>query len=288
MPQFRSDERAVDLAGPAQGENARFILRLPRLFELALRGLAWGNVRCRSCSELVFQSENIAPEQAGPTLCAACAALLTARRAGYCSLCGGLFPNADLQPAPCADCLRQAPPWSGVYFFAGYEQLVQSLFVGFKFHSDLAAGRLLAKLLSLSVGPALARDLTATAKNSPPALLVPVPVHKKRLQQRGFNQSFLLAKPLAKALHLPLVPQALRRTRLDPPQSSLGRKERLSGPRGAFAAHPLVNGHEIVLVDDVMTTGATLREATRILLGAGAARVRIVVLARTPSAAGTL
>ena len=288
MLQLIADERAVSLAGPAQDEQARFTGRLPRLFKFALRSLAWGNLRCRSCSELVFLSENIAPVQAGTPLCSLCAALLMPRLAGYCSICGSLFPNADLPPAPCADCLRLAPPWSGFYFFAGYEHLVQSLFVAFKFHGDLAAGQLLAKLLSAKVASALANDLTITAKDSTPTLLVPVPVHKKRLQQRGFNQSFLLAKPLAKALRLPLAPEALRRTRLDPPQSSLGRKERLSGPRGAFAAHPVVAGHEIVLVDDVMTTGATLREATRIFLEAGAVRVRIVVLARTPSTAGAV
>ena len=285
MPQFMGDEPVVDFAGSTLGKNTRFAKGLPRLFDFALRGLAWGNVRCRSCSELVFSTKNPTFARAGTPLCVSCATLLTPRRAGYCSICGSLFPNADLPPAPCADCLRQAPPWSGFYFFAGYEHLVQSLFVAFKFHGDLAAGRLLAKLLCFKVGPVLAEELSAAA-GAVPVLLVPVPVHKKRLQQRGFNQSFLLAKPLAKTLCLPLAPQALRRTRLDPPQSSLGRKERLSGPRGAFAAHPLVAGHEIVLVDDVMTTGATLREATRVFLEAGAVRVRIVVLARTPSAAG--
>lgn len=279
MPRLIGDEQTISLAGSA----THFARELPRLFKLALRGLAWGNVRCRSCSELVFSTESTAFIEAGTPLCVSCAALLRPRRGGYCSCCGSLFPNAELPPAPCADCLRHAPPWSGFYFFAGYEHLVQSLFVAFKFHGDLAAGRLLAKLLSAVVGPALASDMAGTA-NAAPTLLAPVPVHKKRLQQRGFNQSFLLAKPLAKALHLPLVSEALWRTRLDPPQSSLGRKERLSGPRGAFAAHPLVAGHEIVLVDDVMTTGATLREATRVFLEAGAVRVRIVVLARTPSA----
>ena len=98
----------------------------------------------------------------------------------------------------------------------------------------------------------------------------------------------LLAGPLAKALGLPLSPQLLWRTRLDPPQSSLDRKARLLGPKGAFGAHDLVRGRRVVLLDDIMTTGATLREATRTLLAQGAADVSIVVLARTPSSTGPL
>ena len=261
---------------------------LPRFFALASRGLAWGNARCRACSELAFCSEDSAAAgQAGLSLCAACATLLAPRLAGYCVKCGSLFPNADLPPGHCADCLRQPPPWSGFYFFAGYEQLLKSLFVAFKFNGDLGAGHLLARLMDLRIAPALARDLGGAEPGRLPPLLVPVPVHKKRLQERGFNQSLLLAKPLGKSLTWTVQAQALWRTRLDPPQSSLDRKTRLSGPKGAFAAHPVVAGREIVLVDDIMTTGATLREATRVLLKAGAASVRIAVLARTPFVAST-
>ena len=282
-------DHAPILAGPGRDRAPTWRTALPRLLRTAAGRFAWGNARCWACAEIAFpDKDKDGRGRAGPPLCVSCAALLAPRLAGYCPSCGQLFPNAGLPPAQCADCLCQPPPWSGFYFYGAYEHLTRELFTSFKFHGDLPAGRLLARLLSRSVAPLLAADLSRAVGSHEAALLVPVPVHKKRLQQRGFNQSFLLAKPLAKALHLPLVPQALRRTRLDPPQSSLGRRERLSGPRGAFAAHPLVNGHEIVLVDDVMTTGATLREATRILLGAGAARVRIVVLARTPSAAGTL
>ena len=260
---------------------------LPRLLKAAARGLAWGNTRCRACSEVVFAPEPGAGEpalQSGPPLCADCAALLLPRLAGHCAKCGSIFPNADLPPALCADCLREAPPWAGFYFFGSYEHLLKDLFVAFKFHGDLAAGRLLAQLMSARLAPILRVDLANAHALGRPPLLVPVPVHKKRLQERGFNQSLLLARPLGRLLNLPLTPQALSRTRLDPPQSSLDRKARLTGPKGAFAAHPLVARREVLLVDDVMTTGATLREATRILLKAGASGVRLVVLARTPFA----
>ncbi len=168
--------------------------------------------------------------------------------------------------------------------YAAYEGLLRELFTGFKFYGDLAAGRLLAQLLCSRVSPCLGQDIGP--EHGTPPWLVPVPVHQTRLQERGFNQSLLLSRPLARALGLRLAPQALCRTRLDPPQSTLGRKERLHSPKGAFAAHPGVKGRTVVLLDDVMTTGATMREASRVLLSRGAAEVRLVILARTPFSSG--
>ena len=326
MPQFMSDAPDRDMPRLIRPPGSGWRAVLPRLCWVAARGvipaLAWGNKRCRACAEVFLQpdgkagpgeTENAASNsnrsaggcaglnrndargtQAHPPLCVSCAALLGPRRAGHCSLCGQIFPNPDLPPAPCADCLRQPPPWSAFYFYAVYERLTRDLFAAFKFHGDLPAGRLLANLLSLRVAPLLATALameTAGLRGgggTEAPLLVPVPVHKKRLQERGFNQSLLLAGPLAKALGLPLSPQLLWRTRLDPPQSSLDRKARLLGPKGAFGAHDLVRGRRVVLLDDIMTTGATLREATRTLLAQGAADVSIVVLARTPFSTGPL
>ncbi len=288
MARFEAERLGGDAAGLFSAQRRQLRGRLPRLLQTVVRGLAWGNVRCRACAEIAFRPAALAGSgRAAPTLCAECAFLLRPRLAGYCLTCGQLFPNAELPPGTCAGCLCMPPPWASLYFFAGYEQLVRELFTAFKFHGDLAAGKLLSQLLSAHAAPTLAADLAlnqvAGARGSD-VLLVPVPVHKKRLQERGFNQSLLLARPLAAALGLRLAPQALWRTRLDPPQSSLGRVSRLAGPKGAFAAHAMTAGRRIVLLDDVMTTGATLREATRVLLKQGALEVRIVVLARTPFA----
>lgn len=249
-------------------------------------GFAWGNVRCRSCAEVIVRQERRSENSKGePALCAACAELISPRRTGYCLACGQLFANAELAPALCGDCLRLPPPWSGFYFFAGYEKLLKELFTAFKFHGDLPAGRLLARLMALYLSPILARELPGDA-GSPRPLLIPVPVHKGRLRERGFNQSLILARPLAKALKLELAPQALWRTRLDPPQSTLDCKERLVGPKGAFAADSaMLRGRSVILLDDIMTTGATLREAVKIILSCGALEVRVAVLARTPSQA---
>lgn len=276
MPDFTDKDLPHD-----QAAGARTVL--PHPLRAAAGRFIWGNARCRACAEVVFSDRRKTRQgRESPSLCAACAALLAPRLGGYCPACGQLFPDADLPPVLCADCLGQPPLWSGFYFYGVYEHLTRELFKAFKFHGDLPAGRLLAKLLSRRVAPLLATDLAHAEGKGGAALLVPVPVHQQRLRERGFNQSLLLAKPLAGALRLPLTPQALWRTRLDPPQSSLDRKARLAGPKGAFDAHDMVNGRRVVLLDDVMTTGATLREVVRILLERGAVGVRVVVLARTP------
>ena len=113
-------------------------------------------------------------------------------------------------------------------------------------------------------------------------LVLPLPLSRARLQSRGFNQALLLARQLAP---LKTDSRLLLRIRDTPPQSALKRAERLSGVSGAFAVDPLqsvrLKGARVVLVDDVMTSGATLFEAARVLRAAGAAHITGLVIART-------
>lgn len=112
--------------------------------------------------------------------------------------------------------------------------------------------------------------------------VVPMPLHRARHSRRGYNQALLLARPVARRLGLPLHPTWLRRVRPTMAQATLGRKERLHNLAGAFAA-PRLSGHpRILLIDDVMTTGATLSAAARALHESGAARVDVAVLAVSP------
>ncbi len=113
-------------------------------------------------------------------------------------------------------------------------------------------------------------------------VIVPVPLHIRRLRWRGFNQALLLAKPLAKRFGVPLDPFILRRTRATPPQVSLGEADRRRNIAGAFAVRipGLVRDRSALLVDDVYTTGATVNECARALRRAGARRVDVLVLAR--------
>jgi ComF family protein len=108
-----------------------------------------------------------------------------------------------------------------------------------------------------------------------------MPLHPARLRERGFNQALELARPLAGGA-LRLAAGALIRTRDNPPQRGLSRNERKRNIRGIFSAAAAAHGQTVLLLDDVLTTGATLREAARALLDAGAAAVDVAVLARTP------
>ncbi len=114
----------------------------------------------------------------------------------------------------------------------------------------------------------------------PPDLIIPIPLHRRRRRQRGYNQSELLARPLSRALGIELDTTALRRTRHTAPQVGLGPEERHDNVRGAFTAGPGLEGRRILLIDDVLTTGATMKSAAEALLAVGAAAVSAYCLAR--------
>lgn len=115
--------------------------------------------------------------------------------------------------------------------------------------------------------------------------VVAVPLHWRRRWTRGFNQARAIAEPLAAILKVPMIP-ALTRRRATPPQSALDRKARLQSPRGAFRPRRgcRLAGRTVLLVDDVVTTGATLDAAARALLQGGASKVVAIAVARTPAA----
>jgi ComF family protein len=114
-------------------------------------------------------------------------------------------------------------------------------------------------------------------------VVVPVPLHRQRLRERGFNQSLLLARVVGRRHGIPVAARALRRTAATPPQVTLGRKERERNVRGAFTAGDAAHlpGERALLVDDVYTTGSTLKECARVLVDAGAREVFVLTLARS-------
>lgn len=114
----------------------------------------------------------------------------------------------------------------------------------------------------------------------PPDLIIPIPLHPRRKRRRGYNQSELLAAPLARALGLPLNHRGLQRIRHTAPQVGLGPEERHDNVRGAFATADSLAGRHVLLIDDVLTTGATMRAAAEALLVAGVASVSAYCLAR--------
>ena len=174
----------------------------------------------------------------------------------------------------CAACRQQPPPLAQCLCAVSYAWPWRGLIARFKYHAQPGWGRSLALLMRSSHG---AEDLLHEAD-----AVLPMPLSRERLAERGYNQSWLLARQLApdKA-----DAQLLLRVRHTPPQRTLPRSARLANLQGAFAVEPLraheVRGHHLVLVDDVMTSGASLHSAAHTLLQAGAARVSALVLART-------
>jgi len=209
---------------------------------------------------------------AGHDLCAACIAALPWNEA-CCARCG--LPMPEATPA-CGRCLRKPPPLDRVIAVFRYAFPAAELLPRLKFHQDLAAGRELAAAMRAHI----ARILDESPPR--PQALIAVPLHPSRLRQRGYNQALELARPLASAFAIPLLVDGLRRVRATPAQSELGALARRRNPRGAFAVGDGKLPAHVALVDDVMTTGATLHECARALRHAGVQRVDAWVAARVP------
>ena len=228
------------------------------------RGLLLDERRCAVCL-----SPFAPPAAEMALLCPACRTALPRRAAGYCPLCGepAAFPLAE--PVPCAACLSDAPPWEALSFYGIYEGLLRRLILRTKFLPDLSIARVLGELIC----PVCSGLPACNA-------LVPMPQHPVKLRRRGCNQCQEIARPIARKLTLPLMPHYLQRTLLTRPQTGLSRRERRTDLSASFAADPAVHGKRILLLDDTMTTGTSLRYGTRCLLQAGAAAVCVAVVAR--------
>lgn len=228
--------------------------------------------RCLVCRE---------PGAAGRDLCRGCADALP-WNLGACLHCAIPLPpppviashpgGSDDDGPVCGACLQRPPPLAAVHAAFVYAFPLDRLLPRFKFHHDLAAGRLLVQGMADAFGAL-----------PPPDALIPIPLHRARLRARGYDQALELAKPLARALGIPLHDRALSRIRPTSPQSELDARGRRRNLRGAFSA---TSGHalpaRVALIDDVMTTGATLHAAAVALQRAGARRVDAWVCARVP------
>jgi len=227
--------------------------------------------RCLVCGEAA----------AGPLdLCRACEAALPWMPEA-CLHCAMPLPPAGPRPgttAPgpgdrlCSACQHDPPPLAETFAAFLYGFPLDRLLPRLKFHGDLAAGRLLAQAMAVACG--------ARAR---PDVLVPVPLHRARLRQRGYNQALELARPLGRMLGLPVRADLLQRRRNTTAQSRLDAGARAANLRGAFAVPARLDPPpHVALVDDVMTTGATLNAAADALQEAGVERVTAWVCARAP------
>ena len=209
-------------------------------------------------------------------LCAACQRSLASNSCA-CPLCA--LPLAAA--LPCGQCQAQPPAFTSTCAPYLYTRPVDEFIKRFKFSADRCQLPLLSEMMARPLVRALER-------NGRPDLLVPVPLHWRRQWQRGFNQSSLLARhwcrhPLLRAWHLQVDDRLCRRARATKPQHNLEPARRQSNLHQAFKCRRNVSDLYLVIVDDVMTTGATAETLARELLRQGASRVDVWCCARTPA-----
>lgn len=193
----------------------------------------------------------------------------------HCQICALPLPS---EGQVCGECLRKPPAYARVEALWRFRFPVDSLISQFKHQSRWPYGRLLAELMAEHLRHAFAQNLPR------PDYLLPVPLAKQRLRQRGFNQAGMLADWLGKTLALPVAHNWLQRPVNTAAQQQLAAAARKRNLRQAFhLAHEItVKDRHLAIVDDVLTTGATAEAIARLLHKAGAARVDIYCLARTP------
>jgi ComF family protein len=220
-----------------------------------------------------------------PARCPVCEAMLGAgRRDPLCGVCWQEMPR--LVPpvcarcglplahagelAQCGACLAAPPTFDWAHAAGLYAGPLREALQRFKFGRRPALARPLADLVIEACSPIVA----------PGAILVPVPLARDRERERGFNQAALVAERVARTVGVPLRARWLARTRATAPQTALNATERHDNVRGAFVASSSAAGADVVLVDDVLTTGATAAECARALRAAGARSVGVLTVAR--------
>ncbi len=242
--------------------------------------------RCRVCGTFLAPARLGCREESVPDrfdasfaglLCGDCLGGLTPIRSPICSRCGTMFDGSEGDDHLCGRCLQRPPGFFRARAAGVYDKTLLALVHGFKYRARTELAMPLAALMQEALhrfwGPG---EIDA---------VVAVPLHFRRLRRRGFNQAALLARRLKSASgerYLPVLAGALIRRRPTAAQTGLGRRARLANIRGAFAVGRgvAVAGMHLLLVDDVLTTGATANECSRVLTAAGAARVDVLTLAR--------
>jgi ComF family protein len=219
---------------------------------------------CVVCREPLFSPS------AGP-LCPPCWTALPRHRSPLCA-CG--VPLAPEVPVPCGRCRRGLSPLTRGASLGPYEGALRGVIHALKYRGRRRLAPALARAL---VGETAVRGVL-----EPGVVLVPVPLHPRRRRERGFNQAELLAQALATATQVRVAPTALVRRKDTASQSGLSAAERRRNVKGAFVVRrrAAIGGRVVVLVDDVFTTGATVRACAEALTSAGAAEVRSVTVAR--------
>ena len=222
---------------------------------------------CLACSEVL---------PAGPqeVFCPECRRQITFITDSHCPVCGIIFPNSPSGHHLCGSCMDNKPWFTSARAAVAYEGVILDAIHQFKYGRNITTGAALACLMADFDFP----DIDFGIFDA----IVPVPLHIKRLRERGFNQSLILARALGKKHGMNVDFSLLKRCKLTLTQTGLDKKEREKNISGAFvAALPeRIRGRNLILVDDVYTTGATINECAKTLVKAGAGQVAVLTLAR--------
>jgi len=238
-------------------------------FLLAFKKSLWGVFFPPSCTFC-----GSARTECAPGLCTTCLGSIRRVSKPFCAQCGLPTPGLSLQESGlCGRCLSKPPPYRKARYGLYYEGPLRDALISFKFHGALDIGRDLSHFMAEAFRNRFSGDEFD--------FIIPVPLHRRRLVRRGFNQAIVLSGHLSAGAGLPLERSALLKIKDTPPQVGLSRAQRVANLRNSFAVKDAdrIRGKKILLVDDVATTGSTLAEAAKTLMKGGAATVSALALA---------
>lgn len=223
---------------------------------------------CVTCGDLLLKEPPDSP------FCETCFRLITLTAGPLCTRCGAPFAAAGASSHLCGECVTRPPAYSRARTVGAFKGPLLEAIHLFKYRKHMPAGELL--------GTMMARWTYDSLSIADYDRIIPVPLHPAKLKERGFNQSLVLARQIARLFALPVDVSSLKKVTPGHPQVGLGRDQRRKNVRGTFAVTGgrKLKGLNVLLVDDVYTTGSTARECSRVLVEGGARDVAALALAR--------
>ncbi len=222
--------------------------------------------QCMGCAEILSRGRQL--------FCLACKEKIKFIRGSLCPVCGTTFLDSPAESHLCGNCIENKTYFSCARAVFSYETIILDVIHKFKYGNNISVGAMLASFMADFSFP--------DVDFSDHSLMIPVPLHIKRLRERGFNQSLILARALAKKWQIPINFSLLKRHKSTLTQTGLHKTERKQNIKGAFEVNDkkIIAGKNIILVDDVYTTGATINECAKTMIKAGAQKVTVLTLAR--------
>jgi ComF family protein len=223
--------------------------------------------QCLGCTEILHP-------QSGQLFCPVCKEKIKFITDNFCPVCGITFSDSPAASHLCGNCMENKTYFSCARAVVSYETIILDVIHQFKYGNNISVGALLASFMADFSFP----DVDFIGYS----LIIPVPLHIKRLRQSGFNQSLILAQAFAKKWQILINFSLLKRHKFTLTQTGLNKTERKQNIKGAFEVNDKkkITGKNVILVDDVYTTGATINECAKTLTKAGAQKVTVLTLAR--------